>query len=203
VATTALARQAIRTPRAAAVAGIVFSMLLAAAFVLVRLAVPRDPDAATDWLEGGGRRDAVVLALNLLPFAGIAFLWFVGVLRDRIGTREDRFFATVLLGSGLLLIAMLFVCGAVAGRLVLSPQALSGQPPTELWWFGRRVTISLLTVYAMRMAAVFTLSTTTIIARLGLVPLAGAVRSGDGRGAVDGRGWCRGSRSSSRCGSSC
>ena len=44
-----------------------------------------------------------------MPFAGIAFLWFIGVIRDRIGQHEDRFFATVLLGSGLLFVAMLFV----------------------------------------------------------------------------------------------
>jgi len=43
-----------------------------------------------------------------LPFAGIAFLWFIGVLRDRLGELEDRFFATVFLGSGLLFLAMLF-----------------------------------------------------------------------------------------------
>jgi hypothetical protein len=163
-------RRAIRTPRAAAVAGIVFSVLLTATFVLVRWAVRSDPDAAGDWLTDGGRRDAFVLALNLLPFAGIAFLWFIGVLRDRIGANEDRFFATVFLGSGLLFVAMLFTCGAVAGGLVLSFGETSGRPPTELWSFGRRVTLSLLTVYALRMAAVFTISATTIAARLGLVP---------------------------------
>ena len=52
--------------------------------------------------------------MNLIPFAGIAFLWFIGVLRDRIGEREDRFFATVFLGSGLLFVAMLFVAAAIA-----------------------------------------------------------------------------------------
>ena len=165
-----LTRQSIRTPRAAAVAGIVFSVLLTTTFVLVRWAVPKDPDAADDWLTDGGRRDALMLALNLLPFAGIAFLWFIGVLRDRMGANEDRFFATVFLGSGLLFVAMLFTCGAVAGGLVLSFGDTSGVPPTELWSFGRRVTLSLLTVYALRMAAVFTISTTTIAGRLGLVP---------------------------------
>ena len=40
--------------------------------------------------------------MNLIPFAGIAFLWFIGVLRDRLGEQEDRFFATVFFGSGLL-----------------------------------------------------------------------------------------------------
>jgi len=165
-----LTRQAIRTPRAAALAGIAFSVLLAASFVLVRWALPSDPDAAGDWLTDGGRRDAFVVALNLLPFAGIAFLWFIAVLRDRIGAHEDRFFATVFLGSGLLFVAMLFTCGAVAGGLVLSSGEGSDQPPAELWSFGRQVTLTLQGVYAMRMAAVFTISATTIAARLGLAP---------------------------------
>jgi hypothetical protein len=89
---TSVTRQSIRTPRAAAVAGIVFSVLLTVALVLVRLAVPSDPADAGDWLADGRKRDAVLLALNLLPFAGIAFLWFIGVVRDRIGAGEDRFF---------------------------------------------------------------------------------------------------------------
>ena len=84
-----LTRQTNPDTRAAAVAGIAFSLLLTASFVLVRLAVPRDPEDAGRWLTEGGKRDAVIIALNLLPFAGIAFLWFIGVVRDRIGEAED------------------------------------------------------------------------------------------------------------------
>jgi hypothetical protein len=108
----------LRTPRAAAVAGIVFSVLLITALVLLRLSVPAQPGAAGAWLTDPGRRTAVVIALNLIPFAGIAFLWFIGVIRDRIGEREDRFFATVFLGSGLLFVSMLFVAAAVSGGLI-------------------------------------------------------------------------------------
>src|SRR5436853_442592 len=68
----ALTSTAIRTPRAAAVAGIVFSVLLTATFVLIRSALHGKPDDAEDWLRDGGRRDSFVLALHLLPFAGIA-----------------------------------------------------------------------------------------------------------------------------------
>ena len=94
------ARTAIRSPRAAAVAGIVFSLLLA--FALALGAERDSPRSATagDWLADSSRRHAVVVALNLLPFAAIAFLWFIGVVRDRIGEGEDRFFATVFLGAG-------------------------------------------------------------------------------------------------------
>jgi hypothetical protein len=61
----------------------------------------------------------VGLALNLIPFAGIAFLWFIGVLRDRIGELEDRFFATVFFGSGLVFLATLFVTAAPAGGMLV------------------------------------------------------------------------------------
>jgi len=167
VAPPPLGREAMRTPRAAAVAGIAFSALLTVAIVLIRLAVPSDPNEAGDWLTDGTKRDSVILALNLLPFSGIAFLWFIGVVRDRIGAGEDRLFATVFLGSGLLFIAMLFCCGAIAGGLVLT---LDDRPAPDVWSFGRRVSFTLLTVYSMRMAAVFTISTTTIATRLGLAP---------------------------------
>jgi hypothetical protein len=163
----AFTRQAMRTPRAAAIAGIAFAVLLTTSFVLLRLAVPRDPEDAGGWLSEGGKRGAVVLALNLLPFAGIAFLWFIGVVRDRIGDSEDRFFATVFLGSGLLFIAMLFATGAVAGGLVLTA---SERPAAGVWSFGRRTVYTLFTVYAKRMAAVFTISTTTIATRLRIAP---------------------------------
>ena len=162
-----LTRQALRTPRAAAVAGIAFAVLLTTALVLVRLAVPSDPNEAGDWVTDGHRRDAVILALNLLPFAGIAFLWFIGVVRDRIGQAEDRLFATVFLGSGLLFIAMLFATGAIAGGLVLTT---SDRSADEVWPFGRHIIFALFSVYAMRMAAVFAISTTTIATRLRLAP---------------------------------
>jgi hypothetical protein len=154
----------LRTPRAAAVAGIVFSVLLITALTLLRISVPANPAVPGMWLSDSGRRAAVAIALNLVPFAGIAFLWFIGVLRDRIGEREDRFFATVFLGSGLLFVAMLFVGAAVAGAIIAGvvPPAL---PSRDTLTLGRNVTASLLNVYSMRMAAVFTLTTVNIARR--------------------------------------
>jgi len=75
------------------------------AFYLFRLSVRADPLEAGAWLRTSANTTA--LGLNLIPFAGIAFLWFIAVLRDRLGELEDRFFATVFLGSGLLFLAML------------------------------------------------------------------------------------------------
>jgi hypothetical protein len=107
----------LKTPRAAAVAGILFSILLIASLWLLRLSVPANPLEIGTWLRTSSER--VTLALNLVPFAGIAFMWFLGVLRDRLGAMEDRFFATVFLGSGLMFLGMLFVAAAAGGGLIV------------------------------------------------------------------------------------
>jgi hypothetical protein len=149
--------------------GSFFSVFLIAALVLLRLSTPAQPGVAGAWLTEPGRRAAVVIALNLVPFAGIAFLWFIGVLRDRIGEREDRFFATVFLGSGLLFVGMLFVAAAVSGGLIAAASRPSGPPGADSLALGRDVTATLVNVYAMRMAAVFTLTTVTIARRTQIV----------------------------------
>jgi hypothetical protein len=164
-----ISRARLTTPRAAAIAGILFSVLLLASLVLVRVSVPADPQDAGAWLSDSWK--AVNLALNLIPFAGIAFLWFIGVVRDRIGEHEDRLFATVFLGSGLLFLAMLFTSAAVAGGII----SMYGTTPAMLiesgmYAFGRTLTYELMTVYTMKMAGVFMITTCTLSLRTGIFP---------------------------------
>ena len=71
-----LTRAGLKTPRAAAIAGIVFSILFIISLVLIRISVPSNPQDAGTWLSSGWK--TVSFALHLLPFAGIAFLWFIG-----------------------------------------------------------------------------------------------------------------------------
>jgi hypothetical protein len=158
----------LRTPRAAAVAGIIFSVLLTSALVLLKVSVPAQAAVPGAWLTDSSHRATVAVALNMVPFAGIAFLWFIGVLRDRIGEREDRFFATVFLGSGLLFVGMLFVAAATAGGIIAAASS-SGPPSADTLVLGRSVTTTLVNIYAMRMAAVFTLTTVTIARRTKIV----------------------------------
>jgi hypothetical protein len=164
-----LTTAALRTPKAAAVAGILFSVLLAIAFVLPRISVPADPLEPGAWLRTSS--GSVVIALNIIPFAGIAFLWFIGVLRDRLGQREDRFFATVFFGSGLLFLAMLFVAAAMVGALILvfaeQPDDLVNAPAFH---FARAAIYSLINIYMIKMAAVFIISTSTVAVHTAFSP---------------------------------
>jgi hypothetical protein len=113
----------------------------------------------------------VVIALNLVPFAGVAFLWFVGALRDRLGAREDRFFATVFLGSGLLLLAMLFTAAAVVGAIIIAfhaaPEALID---SATFHFGRGLAYGMINIYVVKTAAVFMITTSTIALYTRLTP---------------------------------
>jgi hypothetical protein len=170
---TSSAGQALRTPRAAAIAGIAFSLLAGASLILIRIAVPGNLLQAHGWETDPARKSSATVALALIPFAGIAFLWFIGVVRTRMGEREDRFFATVFLGSGLLFVAMLFVSSALAGGLLAvaaNTTQANGLLASELWQYGRNVTYTVMTTYAMRMAAVFTISTATISLQLQILP---------------------------------
>jgi hypothetical protein len=165
---TTLTSARLRAPRAAAIAGILFSILLITSFVLLRRAVPADPLEAGAWLNT--RSYLVALALNLVPFAGIAFLWFIGVLRDRLGEREDRFFATVFLGSGLLFLAMLFFSAAVAGGIIIAHAAAPGRLiGSATFSFARAISYEIMNVYAIKMAGVFMIATSTLALRTGFI----------------------------------
>jgi hypothetical protein len=107
----------------------------------------------------------------MVPFAGIAFLWFIGVLRDRLGEREDRFFATVFLGSGLLLLAMLFAAAAVVGAIILAFHAApEGLILSANFHFARSMAYGLINIYLVKTAAVFMITTSTIALYTRLTP---------------------------------
>jgi len=158
-------------PRGAAIAGVIFSLLMIVAMGIARSAVPSDLTQPDVWLIDPDRRAAVRLALYLVPFAGIAFLWFMGVLRDRLGELEDRFFATVFLGSGLLFVACLFGAAAMSGALIeVAAAGNLRSPDSATLYFGRRATDAFLNLFAMKMAGVFMISTCTIGLRSGIFP---------------------------------
>ncbi|MFF3783312.1 hypothetical protein [Streptomyces sp. NPDC001933] len=163
--------RALRTPRAAGTAGVVFALLLAAAIVMIRLAIPLEPGKGSgEWLTDPSRRRTVQTALELVPFAGISFLWFMGAVRSRIGDAEDKFLSTVFLGSGLVFVATLFGSAAAAGSLLATAGSPGAERGGQLWVFGGHFTYGLLTTYSMRMAAVFIFSTSAIGHRLGVLP---------------------------------
>lgn len=155
-------------PHGVAVSGIVFAVLFSTSLVLLRLAVPADPSEPGRWLADPAARYWLEWALKLIPIAGISFLWFMGVIRDHVATHEDRFFATVFLGSGILLVGLLLVAGGIADG-VLRMFATSPHESESLtagsqaaFVLGRRLASSIMNNFVTRMAAVFLFVTSSI-----------------------------------------
>ena len=157
------------TPRSAAFAGIIFALLFAASLVFLRLSIPSDLTNKIEWIAQ--TRERLSIALVLVPFAGIAFLWFIGVIRDRFGELEDRFFSTVFFGSSLLFIGMVFVAMAVAGALTAS-MGVDGNYTIsqDVVLFGRALMLQISNVYALRMGGVLMISLATIWLQTKLMP---------------------------------
>ncbi len=158
-------RGALRTPRSAGFAGVIFAVLLIAIVVLLRLAAQSNPSGPHALSKIAG----IMWATRLVPFAGLAFLWLIGVARDRLGDHEDRFFSTVFLGSGLLYIAMLFSASAMASGALISAQVHS-EASTQAWEIDSGIAAILFNQYALRMAAAFMTSAANIGWRTRFMP---------------------------------
>jgi hypothetical protein len=151
----------LRAPWAASIAGILFSVLFTAALVLVRSQLDMSVPSA----------GMIIGGLYLAPFAGIMFLWFVAVIRDQIGEREDRFFATAFFGSGLLFVGLLFTTAAVVSTPAALVDFMGGaQPSPESMSLLRALGYTLLFALSTRAAAVFMIATATIGIRSGVFP---------------------------------
>jgi hypothetical protein len=163
----------LRAPWAASVAGLLFAVLFTAALALLRdesVYAADDAGLAQLYATGGDLR-AVVGGLYLAPFAGIMFLWFVAVIRDQIGEREDRFFATVFFGSGVLFVAVLFVTAAIASAPSIGVRYLHQPPPTAATvGLLRSLSYTLAFAFLNRAAAVFLFATATIGLRSQVFP---------------------------------
>jgi hypothetical protein len=157
------------TPRAAAIAGVLFALLFGTALVFIRIALPEGAEPGAQWLTPGSAN--LRTAAKIMPFAGIAFLWFIGVVRDGFGRFEDKFFSTVFIGAGLMFLAMMFVAAGVGAGLEASNRLVGDvSAHTEVATFGQMVLLAIAKTYALRMAAVFMISLATIWLKTGLMP---------------------------------
>jgi hypothetical protein len=164
-----IANEDLVTPRAAAIAGILFAVLFSISYTLILRSTPELDTDTGAWLISGG--ETAALAVGLIPFAGIAFLWFMAVVRDRLGHLEDQFFSTLFFGSGLLYLAMVFTASALFGGLVY----IAGRNPdmlvdTNLYPAIRAMIYQIVHEYSIRMAGMFMIVLGTIWLRTLIMP---------------------------------
>jgi hypothetical protein len=163
----------LRAPRAAGAAGLLFAVLFIGSLLLLQGApgAGSSADEIARWYLRTDAKHLGIVGLYLAPFAGIAFLWFIAVIRSHIGEREDQFFATVFLGSGLLFVAMLFVAAAAAGAPLVSVKFQGAPLPSpDAIGLARALAYTFLYVYAVRAAAVFMIAVSTLALRTASLP---------------------------------
>jgi hypothetical protein len=139
------------------VAGLAFGLILGTAIHLLNSAIPESLPEYGDWVMDLSRRAEVETALALIPFAGIAFLWFIAVIRAELGGQGDRFLETVFLGSGLLFVATLFSAAAVLMSVLAvgdAGVAVTEATAAQTWLLSS----TLMGSFGARMAAVFAMA---------------------------------------------
>jgi len=157
------------TPVAGAIAGILFAVLFSLSVTIIQASMQDLPKDTGSWLDTDAGR--FKFAISLVPFAGLFFLWFIAVARERLGQFEDQFFSTVFLGSGLLFLAMIFAAAASAGAIAATYAAdPSGFSASTTIVYARHIVTQIFNVYALRMAAVFLISQATLWWRTGVMP---------------------------------
>jgi hypothetical protein len=166
---TAKVERRAATPVAGALAGILFAVLFGVSVTIISGTMTAVADDSGAWLELSS--GAFRFAIGLVPFAGLFFLWFVAVARERLGRFEDQFFSTVFLGSGLLFLGMVFAAAAsaaaIAAAYAKAPTAFAG---SSTYLYAREIVAQVFNVYALRMAAVFLISQATLWLRTGVMP---------------------------------
>ena len=163
----------IRTPRAAGIAGLLFAVLFVGSILMLRNhpAPGSSADEIRAWYLRDSGKQVALVGLYLAPFAGIAFLWFIAVIRQHLGDLEDRFFGTVFLGSGLLFVAMMFAAAAAAGSPLAAVKFQGAPVPTpDAIVVVRGLGYTFLYVYGVRAAAVFVISVSTVGLRTARFP---------------------------------
>lgn len=138
--------------------------------VLFQAALPSDPGSM-----GSFNPESIAnieWAARIIPFAGIAFLWFVGAMRQRLGDSEDRFYASVMFGSGVLFTAMVFVAFAFVSGIVVSRNAATPALAAEGYVNDQSIAQQIFAIYVLKMAAVFMTSLSALWRRTHVMPRA-------------------------------
>ncbi len=120
-----------------------------------------------------GSRRVSLAGLYVMPFAGIAFIWFIVALRLWISgsdRREDALLSSVQLVSGILYTGLFLVSAAASAAIAAATEFTDADiDPTFARHFNQYGD-TILFVFAMRMAAIFVFTTSTMARHAKILP---------------------------------
>jgi hypothetical protein len=126
-----------------------------------------------DYYSSDEQRRPLLVALYVMPFAGIALIWFIVALRMWISgqvRRENVLLSNVQLVSGILYVALFFAGSAASSVLAASVEFADGPVDPVVARQFPQFGSALLFVFGMRMAAMFVFTTTNIFRHAGIMP---------------------------------
>ena len=113
---------------------------------------------------------AALVWLQVLVFSTIAFLWFVGVVRGRIGDREPKLFGTVFLGASILLATLLFLGATLLAAPGVQAALTDKAPDPGSTSLLRAAAAAVLSVFLPRVATLVMFSTASLGRATGGLP---------------------------------
>lgn len=157
---------------AAAIAGIVCAVgwALALGRLLEAPAVGASDAEIVEFYADTSTGTMALVWLQVLVVSTIAFLWFVGVVRGRLGDSEPRLFGTVFFGSSVLLAAMIFIGAALLAAPAVLVAVGDRAPDPATVSVTRAAAAVVLSVFAPRMATLVMLSTASLGRATGALP---------------------------------
>ncbi len=165
-------RSRVASVEAAAVAGIVCAVgwSIGMRGLLAAPSIDATDDEIVRYFSEPYSGGAAVIYLQVVTVATLAFLWFIGVVRSRLGENEPRLFGTVFLGGGILLAGLIFVgASALAAPSVLLEVGGKAPDPGAAS-MTRAFAASILSVFAPRVTALVMLSTASLGRQTGALP---------------------------------
>lgn len=161
----------------AALAGAVFAILFVVGWLLLQQSPPLDApndDLVNYYTDPDQRRASLIAGLYIIPFGGIAFIWFMAALRDRYlrsSSKENVMLSTVHLVSGTLFVVAIFAVSAVELALVwMAEQAPDATFDVDAARAMVAFGAAMAQIVALRSGAVFIAVSTTRAMRSGLFP---------------------------------
>ena len=165
-------RSRVASIEAAAVAGIVCAIgwSLSLRGLLAAPGIGAADREIADFYADPANGTAALVWLQVLVFSTIAFLWFVGVVRGRIGDREPKLFGTVFLGASILLAALLFLGATLLAAPAILVAVADEAPDPDSTSLLRAAAAVVLSVFLPRVATLVMFSTASLGRATGGLP---------------------------------
>jgi hypothetical protein len=155
--------------------GIAFSVLFTVSLVLIAgvPSVRATNEELRDYYNSETITTAVVVGLYVMPFAGIAFIWFTVAMRMWATLSNQRLsflHSNLQFVSGIAFVLLMFVASAAMSVVGVTVRLAEGPVDVEAARQFPVFGITLTLFFAMRMAAMFVFTTSAIGRSAGILP---------------------------------